>query len=215
MTIGDRALLAELRECVERELPRLDTHQGIKLLYSDVASLSNAYWTVGLNPGGSHREDDQWCRERGAHDYRDGYRSPQVARLRPGGHRLREQLAAMVKWLGIDWNQTLSLNLVPFRSASWSGMPRAWRAEARRFATEDFWPLLLRHRRPRLAICFASQSARILREVLQQPPPERHDVGWNGIAGDVSERDGSIILRLLAELRRALVERGALSPGSA
>jgi hypothetical protein len=194
--LRDSDLLAALRASVERARPSLDTGQGVKMLYSDVASLSNRIWTVGLNPGGGHSEPDQWHREDGAHDYRDGYRSREVAKLRPGGLKLREQLALMLAWLGVDWNETLSLNLVPFRSARWDAMPPSWRKAALAFAANDFWPLLLVHRRPRLVVSFGAEPARTLRRLLGHGEPTSYPVAWGAYTADVSATEGHAVLRL-------------------
>jgi hypothetical protein len=150
----------------------------------------------GLNPGGSHSEPDQWHREDGAHDYRDGYRTREIAALRPGGLKLRQQLGAMVAWLGIDWQQTLSLNLVPFRSARWDAMPADWRSASLEFATLSFWPLLLTHRTPRLILVFGDASARTLRGILDHPRPRRYSVEWGKVTADVSDSNATAIVRL-------------------
>lgn len=196
--LKDAALLESLKESVEKVRSSFAPDQGVKLLYSDVASLSAPFWTVGLNPGGKHTEADQWCRENGAHDYRDGYLRPATAKLRPGGIALRKQLDAMVNWLGIDWTEILSLNLVPFRSASWARMPPDWRRRALRFATESFWPLLLEHRQPSLIVCFGHEAASVLRfrELLHHGQPEAFSVGWGNVTADVTASASSTILRL-------------------
>ncbi len=194
--LSDPELLAALRACVERVRPGLDTGQGVKLLYSDVRSLSNRIWTVGLNPGGGHSEPDQWHREDGAHDYRDGYLSREIAKLRPGGQKLRDQLTAMLAWLGLEWRETLSLNLVPFRSARWDTMPPTWRKASLAFAMDDFWPLLLAQRRPRLVIAFGAEPARTLRRLLGHGEATSYPVAWGPYTADVSAGEGDTVLRL-------------------
>ncbi len=194
--LSDSDLLIALRACVERARPSLDTGQGLKMLYSDIASLSNQVWTVGLNPGGGHSEPDQWHREDGAHDYRDGYLSVEHAKARPRGLKLREQLTAMITWLGVDWNQTLSFNLVPFRSARWDSMSRTWRRAALAFAEDAFWPLLLTHRRPRLVVAFGVEPARVLRRLLGHGEEISYPVGWGKYTADVSAAQTNAVLRL-------------------
>ena len=102
----------------------------------------------------------------------------------------------MIDWLCIDWNDTLSMNLVPFRSAAWSNMPRSWKLEAMRFAREDLWPLLLKQRTPKLAICFGAASAKVLREVLSHSQCQHFPVGWGRVRADVSESGGTVVIRL-------------------
>jgi hypothetical protein len=196
--MNDHDLLSALKARVEhvRAESGFDPGQGVKMLYSDTASLSARYWTVGLNPGGGHYEDDQWQREDGAHDYRDGYLRPGVAKVRRGGLALRKQLSAMVAWLKIDWTETLSLNLVPFRSKSWANMPPRWRERALSFASDQFWPLLLEHRRPRLIVCFGHEAAEILRALLKHGEPREYSVGWGVVTADVTAANGGCILRV-------------------
>jgi len=194
--VSNVELLMELRRLVGRVRPRLDTGQGVKMLYSDIASLSNPVWTVGLNPGGSHMERDQWYREDGAHDYRDGYLDPATRALRPGGLKLRVQLAGMMKWLGLDWSDTLSLNLVPFRCASWNGQPAPWRSAAIAFAEREFWPLLLTHRRPRLVVCFGNDAAKTIRRLFGHAAVRSFAVGWGNVTADVSGDGSTTILRV-------------------
>ncbi len=189
-------MLVALRTCVEGARPSLDTGLGIKMLYSDVASLSNRIWTVGLNPGGDQSEPDQWHREDGAHDYRDGYVSREVAQLGQGGSNLREQLTAMLAWLRVDWKETLSLNLVPFRSARWDAMPLPWRKSALAFAEDYFWPLLLAQRRPRLVVAFGAEPAKTLRRLLGHRDVASYPVGWGKYTADVSATDADAVLRL-------------------
>jgi hypothetical protein len=197
-TLPDAQLFELLKDCIERERKALDTGQGIKFLYSDVRSLSNPFWTIGLNPGGGHIEEDQWCREDGKHDYRDGYKNRDVVELRgEGGLKLREQLNAMVQWLGIDWAQTLSFNLVPFRSQEWRKIPRDQRRRAIRFASEKLWPLLRKHRTPSLIVSFARPSADVFRELFSHiSPPRAFPVGWGKITADLSESAELAIVRL-------------------
>ena len=196
MTMSDAELLDALRRVVTEARAHLDTGQGVKLLYSDVHSLSSSIWTVGLQPGGSHAEHDQWCREPGAHDYRDGYRASAV--VRPRGLQLRRQLDLMILWLGIDWRDTLSLNLVPFRSARWEKQPLRWREAALDFARNHFWPLLVTHRQPRLVIAFSKDVAQVLRSpaLFGHRTFRTYPTGWGVYTADISDLDGTTLLRL-------------------
>ena len=193
--LSDVELLDRLRGLVQRAR-HLDTKQGAKMLYSDLASLSNRVWTVGLNPGGSHWEPDQWHREDGAHDYRDGYLNQGTAVVRPGGLKLRRQLAAMMRWLGLEWSETLSLNLVPFRCAKWSEQDLPWRQNAIAFAKDEFWPALLENRIPRLVLAFGNDAAAVLRRLLGHTAIRRYSTGWGTVTADVSGDDRTTLLRL-------------------
>jgi hypothetical protein len=166
---------------------------GWRFLYGALRTLDDpqvAY--LALNPGGKKFEPGSYCAEESAYVAESwGYDRAGNANP-PGESKLQRNVRAMFRYLGVDPNDVLAGNIVPFRSPSWSALAKP--EESLRFGYH-LWRRVFTSVRPRLVIAASADADRELAKILNAGVPVYFDLGYPSQGGYRREFDGGFLIR--------------------
>lgn len=148
-----------------------DAALGWRLLYSPERVLSHADVAfIGFNPGGHFANPDhgQFSAESGS-----AYRKEVESWGRSSA--LQEQVMALFGRLGVQAEDVLAGNLVPFRSPSEKSLPE--KAEAILFG-RALWEEIFEHVRPSLVVSMGAKANREVSRILVVNDAEKYPTGW-------------------------------------
>ena len=155
--LGDEAFAATLREEIQAFYDASPHELGWRFLYGPASTLSGARIAfIGANPGGSEIPADHsvFSSERGSVYRIERWKDRE--RERPAGeHRLQKRVLLLFDRLGVDADDVLAGNLVPFRSPSWALLSD--RPKAVEFGT-DLWRRVLRRANTELIVCMGNDA---------------------------------------------------------
>jgi hypothetical protein len=165
-----------LRARIESEYTLGPWQLGWRLLYSPASVLDTAEVAlIGLNPGGEGETDGHGVF---AMTFGSAYVSECWGNARAGQSRLQRQVQQLSALLGVDPEQMLAGNLVPFRSPDFRRLPDPERAV--RFGS-DLWTDILREVRPRLIVTMSSVPEKVIARSLNARLVEAVPSGWGTV----------------------------------
>jgi hypothetical protein len=187
-------VLRKLARQIDKEYDRLGHTLGWRFLTCPGAVLSakTEVVFVTLNPGGNvdRPEHPRLSCEDGS-----PYLTESWSGQRPGRSNLQVQVQALYKRFGISFDETLSGQLVPFRSPSWEELPR--REESLAFG-QRLWAQVIKIVKPSLVIGMGKKKLRQpLRQILGTPI-ESIDVpvNWGPVSAGLDWFPGCALITL-------------------
>lgn len=179
---------------IENEYRRLGLSLGWRFLTCSQKNLSpeTDVLFLTLNPGGSINRADHppaSCEDGSA------YLVESWSGAAPGQSKLQKQVRALFKLISTDIESVLTGQLVPFRSPSWSELPR--RAECLEFG-KRLWKEIIDYVQPTLIIAMGKSQLRpALHDICGQPEESRDIlVEWGSISAGLDLLPGTRIVSL-------------------
>ncbi|MEO5706629.1 MAG: hypothetical protein ABIT10_05485 [Alteraurantiacibacter sp.] len=185
---------AEHAQLIEAEAGRQGHKLGWSLYYCPMAWARSARLaTIGLNPGGGRDDGTDWARRTQLEDHVGNSYLCQSWGTNGGKTVLQTQIARLLAVAGVEQEDVVSLNVVPFRSPSWAEL-------ANKKAAVDFGLNLvseaLRSPRLRLIVGFGLSAIESrLVDRLGFVQQDRLPTGWGTIqAGRFVRKEQTLLL---------------------
>jgi len=164
---------------------------GWRLLTSPAAVIDGADIAfIGMNPGGREEPTDH---PKFAPRTGSAYTDECWAGCAPGRNRLQVQVQSLFNSLGVEPQNVLAGNLVPFRSPDWQSLVR--RKDALAYG-KQLWTEIFRRARPRLIIGLGGEVDKCLRDILNADRALNIPLGWGRVTGSCASFDGGLLIRL-------------------
>lgn len=154
--------------------------QGWRFLYSPATVLQNAdVAVIGLNPGGSEQVvgHGEFAMADGLSAYRD---EEWKASYKAGQEPLQRQILKLFERLGLQPEEALAGNLVPWRSSSWHTLNK--RSEALAFGFK-VWREIFRSVQPTTVVAIGNETSRQVAALLGVSELTKVPVGWGNVSG--------------------------------
>lgn len=181
---------------------------GWRLLYSPPSVLDGAEVAfLGLNPGGANTQPEQaeFAMTRGSAYVNESWKG-----AIPGKSKLQTQVTALFQRLGVQPENVLAGNIVPFRSPSWKAL------KDREHAIDvgrSIWSQILEHSQPRLIIAMGSNAFAEALQITGASNCSRHSLGWGRIKGTRADFDRGNLIGLPHLSRFSVITRERSQPG--
>lgn len=190
-----KAAVAALYEAHFADRP--EGRMGWSFMYCPEARLRTArLGIIGLNPGA----DDEASPEQAARAYWDWDEDGLAYVDQPWGadgtlNPLQVQIRLLLEALDVESREVFAAQLVPFRSPSWTTLPKAYDAVK---ACRPLWEHIGRESpNIRLWISLGKEAGRELANILGASRPERLNVGWRRHFAELYQTpDGRVVLAL-------------------
>lgn len=153
---------------------------GWRLLYSPITVLEKAdVAVVGLNPGGDGQGDGhgEFAMADGLSAYRDEEWKPNY---KAGQEPLQRQMLKLFERLGVQPEEALAGNLVPWRSSSWQALNK--RSKALEFGIK-IWREIFRSVQPSTVVAIGNETSRQVAKLLGVSKLTKVPVGWGIVCG--------------------------------
>ena len=177
---GNVSLFDSLVQDIDKEYQRLGLSLGWRFLTCSSRNLSPSteILFLSLNPGGKVSRPDHpsaSCESGSAYTAESWSGAP------AGQSKLQQQIRRLFEIIDVNIESVLSGQLVPFRSPSWSELPR--QADCLEFGTR-LWREIIDYVQPRLIIGMGKSQLRpVLRAICGEPTrSEDIPVGWGSIS---------------------------------
>jgi hypothetical protein len=168
---------------IDEKYLQLSHTQSWRFLTSPKSTLSKRTDAIfiTLNPGGdkiTHERDKESCEHGSPYLYESWKGCP------PGEESLQKQIQILYRELDWEFDSVLSGQLVPFRSPSWSELPR--QGESLEFGIQ-LWREVINCVKPNIIVAMGKSELRSpLIKILGKPKAsETHSVGWGNISASL------------------------------
>lgn len=205
--IDARQLEREIRLEYEARCARYpdDDHLGWRLLYSPEHVLTKARLAfLGLNPGGSFVNPAH-----GVFSMASGSAYDRNVEAWGTSSVLQDQVVALFQRLGVQPDEVLAGNLVPFRSPSEDSLRDS--AGAISFG-RSIWSKILAAARPSIVISMGGTANRAISQLLGAHSIRSHNVGWGSYSASRGKFSGGTWIGLPHLSRFSIMKRKASQP---
>ncbi|MEZ5792142.1 MAG: hypothetical protein R3D34_15650 [Nitratireductor sp.] len=182
---------ARIEQQIEARYLERRERLGWRLLSSPLSTIDTAEIAfIGINPGGSTAdpEHDGLSVEAGS-----AYRIESWSGFSPGFAPLQRQVLEFFELLGVEPDDVLSGNLIPFRSPR--AIALAGYKEAARFGTE-IWRQILARSQARLLVCMGNDVTRLISALVNVDSCKAMNSGWGNVSLKIGENEQYKILGL-------------------